>query len=164
MSPIHRDGGGERLAAPTWESLAERLIRAARERGEFDELPYRGERIPLEDDVAAGELALGFHVLRNAGAAPPWIEADKETRRLLAERAELLAAARRGGPLSRARRRADVAALDERVNAAVDRLNAEAPTPAQHRRRVDVAADVAALEQAWREADEAIAAGRSRGG
>ena len=50
-------------------------------------------RLPIEDDSAAGERALGFRVLRNAGVAPPWIEADKEVRDLLAQRDALLARA-----------------------------------------------------------------------
>jgi DnaJ homologue, subfamily C, member 28, conserved domain len=70
--PIRRDGEGKPAVGPTWESLTERLIREAMERGEFDDLPYKGERLPIDDDTYAGDKALAFHVLRNAGAAPPW--------------------------------------------------------------------------------------------
>ena len=83
MSPQRRDAEGRRHTAHTWESLVERQIREAMEGGAFDELPYRGERLPLEDDSAAGESAMAHRMLRNAEAAPPWIETDKEARRLM---------------------------------------------------------------------------------
>ena len=84
MVAKRRDGEGKISLGPTWESIVERQIREAMEDGAFDELPYQGVPIPLDDDSAAGERALGFRVLRNAGVAPPWIEADKEVRDLLA--------------------------------------------------------------------------------
>ena len=88
-----RDGEGKLSVGPTWESIVERQIREAMEDGAFDELPYSGQRLPIEDDSAAGERALGFRVLRNAGVAPPWIEADKDVRDLLDRRGVLLARA-----------------------------------------------------------------------
>ena len=51
---------------PSRELLIDRQIREAQEAGKFDELPYRGERIPLEDDSQAGEWALAHHILKNA--------------------------------------------------------------------------------------------------
>ena len=80
------DAEGRRQVAPTWESLVERQLREAMEEGAFDELPYQGERLPLEDDTSAGEWAMAFRMIRNAGAAPPWIEADKEVRGLFDRR------------------------------------------------------------------------------
>ena len=74
------DAEGRRQVAPTWESLVERQLREAMDEGKFDDLPFRGERIPFDDDAAAGDWALAFHMLRNAGVAPPWIEADKDVR------------------------------------------------------------------------------------
>ena len=93
MVAKRRDGEGKLSVGPTWESIVERQIREAMDEGAFDELPYSGQPLPLDDDSAAGERALGFRVLRNAGVAPPWIEADKEVRDLLAERDALLARA-----------------------------------------------------------------------
>ncbi len=90
MSPIHRESDGTIKAAPTWTSLAERLIREAQERGELDNLPLHGKPLPDWDDERAGDMRLAFHVLKNAGIAPPWIEADKEPPRRQA------ATARRG--------------------------------------------------------------------
>ncbi len=144
MSPIHRDGEGGRTAGATWESLVERLIREAQERGEFDDLPFRGRRIPLEDDSPAGELALGFHVLRNAGVAPPWVEADKEARRLLAERHVLLARAAGASGICHERDRRRLEELVGEYNDAVLRLDSAAPTTAVHRRPLSGARELAA--------------------
>lgn len=120
--------------------------------GEFDDLPFRGERIPLEDDALAGDRAMAFHVLRNAGAAPPWIEADKEVRALLERRDTILARAAAGSSSAFARRR-DRAELEElvgRINAAIARLNAEAPTDRQHRGLLVLADELARLDAAGR--------------
>src|SRR3954447_17255959 len=95
MSPIRRDGEGRREGGPTWESIVERQIREAIEAGKFDDLPYRGERIPLEDDSAAGDWALAHHVLKNARMVPPWIATDREVRALLGRRDAILARATR---------------------------------------------------------------------
>ena len=84
MSPQRRDAEGRPQTAHSWESLVERQIREAMDAGAFEDLPYQGERLPLEDDSAAGEWAMAHRMLRNAGMAPPWIESDKEARKQLA--------------------------------------------------------------------------------
>ncbi len=140
--------------ASTWESLTERLIREAQERGDFDGLPGHGKPIVLDDDSRAGDLGLAFHMLRNAGAAPPWIEADKEVRSALDERDRLLAQARtasaRGvmGQLGQHRLHDQLDRLVERHDAAVARLNASAPTLSLHRRPLDRHAERARLDTA----------------
>ena len=139
------DAEGRRQVAPTWESLIDRQLREAMEEGAFDELPFQGERLPLEDDSAAGEWAMAYRMLRNAGAAPPWIEADKEVRRLLDRRDAILARAARSRVPSR-RDRAALEAVVIEINAAIARLNAEAPTDRQHRRPLDVGEELARLD------------------
>ncbi len=139
------DAEGRRQVAPTWESLVERQLREAMEEGAFDELPFQGERLPLEDDSAAGEWAMAYRMLRNAGAAPPWIEADKEVRRLFDRRDAILARAARSRVPSR-RDRAALEAVVIEINAAIARLNAEAPTDRQHRRPLDVGEELARLD------------------
>jgi hypothetical protein len=140
--------------APTWESLTERLIREAQERGDFDGLPGHGKPIVLDDDSHAGEMGLAFHMLRNAGAAPPWIEADKEVRAALDERDRLFAQARAGsargvmGRLGQHRLHDQLDRLIERHGAAVARLNASAPSLSLHRRPLVRAAEHARLEAA----------------
>jgi hypothetical protein len=137
--PNRLDAEGRRQIAPTWEAM---------EAGEFDDLPFRGERLPLVDDTYAGDRAMAFHVLRNAGVAPPWIEADKEIRALLARRDAILARAAEPSTstLARRRRRAELEALVTTVNAAIGRLNAEAPTDRQHRRPLVLADELAGLD------------------
>ncbi len=132
--PIRRDGEGRLSGGPSWESISERLIREAMERGEFDDLPHRGERLPLDDDSLAGDDRLAFHVLRNAGVAPPWIEADKEARRQLEARDRIIAAAGEARTeIARERLRRRLRDTIESANAAIVRLNAEAPSPRLHR-------------------------------
>jgi hypothetical protein len=144
-----RDGEGRLSIGPTWESLVERQIREAMDDGAFDELPYSGERLPIEDDSAAGERALGLRMLRNAGVAPPWIEADKEVRALFTDRDALLNRARGAGSLARPRLRRELEGIVLEVNRAIERLNAEAPTDRQHRRPLDLGEELARLEAAF---------------
>ncbi len=146
MSPIHRDGAGEKTAAPTWESLADRLIREAQERGEWDTGAWAGRRLPAQDGAYDDPLAAGHAVLRNAGVAPPWIETDKEARRLLAERDRQLGAAPRTSAAGAPALRARFIALLDALDAVLLRLETEAPTPAQQRPRLDRAAELSALE------------------
>jgi len=153
MSPQRRDADGRWQSAHSWASLVERQIREAVEGGAFDELPHQGKRLPLEDDEAAGEWAMAHRMLRNAGVAPHWIESDKEARRLLDELESLLERAPRTSRGSQARIRAELSALVEAANAAILRLNSEAPTLRQHRRPLDLAEQVARLEGAFADAD-----------
>lgn len=134
--------------APSRETLIDRQIREAIDEGKFDDLPYQGERIPLEDDSAAGEWALAYRMLRNAGAAPAWIEADKEVRDLLARREAVFARAPRSSPYGRRRDREELTDLVDRVNGAIARLNAEAPLDRLHRMPLDPAAELARLAAA----------------
>jgi hypothetical protein len=133
---------------PCRESLIDRQLREAAEAGAFDDLPFRGEPLPLDDDSAAGDWALAHRVLRNANMAPPWIETDKEIRTLLAQRDAVIARAPRSSPLQRPRDRAELTRLVGAVNAAIFRLNHEAPTARQHRRRLDLEQELSALAAA----------------
>jgi hypothetical protein len=131
---------------PLREVLIDRQIREAMDEGKFDNLPYQGERLPLEDDSAAGDWALAFRMLRNAGAAPAWIEADKEARRLLARRDRIVAQA--GRTVGREWRRRELVRIVGDANAAIATLNADAPTDRQHRQALDLAAELARLQRA----------------
>jgi hypothetical protein len=130
------------------ETLIERQIREAMAEGAFDHLPHQGSRLPLEDDSAAGDRALAHRMLRNAAAAPPWIESDKAVRALLDERDRLLARAPHRSEAGRARDRAELARIVDAANLAIERVNAEAPTDRQHRRRLDLAIELERLEWA----------------
>jgi hypothetical protein len=146
MSATHRKPDGGVQVGPTWESLIERQIREAREAGAFDDLPHQGTPLPMEDDAAAGEWAMAHRMLRNAGVAPPWIEADKEARaKLAALDAELTGARATGGSVAIGRRRR-IERLIAEANAAIERLNAEAPTARQQRRLIDIDAVLGRLD------------------
>ena len=138
---------------PDWETLIERQVREAMQQGKFDGLPYQGEPLPDDDNPYAGDWALAFHMLKSAAVAPPWIEADKEVRDLLARRDALVARAAAGpAPTSYASRR-DRAALEGlvvRINAAVAQVNAGAPTTRQHRRHLVLADETARYDEACR--------------
>jgi hypothetical protein len=150
MPPIRRDAVGRVETAHSWESLTERQIREAMEKGAFDDLPHQGERLPIEDDSAAGDWAMAHRMLKNAGVAPPWIESDKEVRRLLAELDRLLERAPGLSVSGRERLRREHAAMVVNVNRAIARVNAEAPTDRQHRRPIDPVEAGQRLERAFK--------------
>ena len=145
MPPIRKDAVGRVQTAHSWESLVERQIREAMEAGEFENLPHAGAPIAIDDD--GSEAALVNHILRQAGFAPGWIATDAEIRKLLARRDALILRARRAGTV-RERDRVEMGAIVREVNALVLRLEHEAPTSRQHRRRLDLAQELLALEQA----------------
>lgn len=61
------------------ESLAEKSLREAIERGEFDNLPGKGEPLDLEENPFEDpDLRTVHRLLRNAGFAPAWIEERKD--------------------------------------------------------------------------------------
>ena len=132
------------------ETLVERQIRVAIEDGRFDDLPHQGRRLPLEDDSLSGDRAMAHRLLRNAGVAPAWIEADKAARALLEERDRALARAPRLSPFARMRAREDFIRLIDAANRAVLRVNIEAPTDRQQRRLLDRDAESARFERAAR--------------
>lgn len=152
--PVHRKNAqGELEVGPNWESLIDRQIREAMEEGKFDNLPYQGAPLPNDENPYAGDRGLAFHVLKNAGAAPPWIEADKEVRELFAKRDAIFARAAADPPLSAFAGSRDRKALEElivKINAAIARVNADAPTDRQHRRPLAVAEELAAYDRACR--------------
>lgn len=148
MSAHRKDADGKWQAASSWESLVERQIREAMTEGAMDDLPYKGQRLPLEDDSAAGEWAMAHRMLRNAGVAPPWIESDKEARRQLDALEALIERAPRIERPSHERARAELRRIVADANAAIERVNAEAPTDRQHRRVLDPAMEMARLDEA----------------
>jgi len=135
------------------ETLFERQIREAMEQGAFDNLPLQGKPLPNDENPHAGEWGLAFKILKDAGFAPPWVEADKEVRALLQRRDAIMARAAAEPPPSEATQRRDRAALEElvvAVNAAVTRLNVEAPTFRQQRAPLSLASELARYEDARR--------------
>ena len=65
-----------------FDKIAEERIREAIERGEFDDLPGKGEPLDLEDDShLPADLRLAYKILKNADCLPPELELRKEIRR-----------------------------------------------------------------------------------
>jgi hypothetical protein len=66
-----------------FDTLADRRIREAQQRGEFDDLPGAGRPLDLADDALVPEdLRVAYRILKNAGFVPPELEAQCEIRRL----------------------------------------------------------------------------------
>jgi len=65
----------------TLDAIAERRIREAQERGEFDDLPGAGAPLDLDDDALVPEdLRAAYRILKNAGFLPPELETHCELR------------------------------------------------------------------------------------
>ena len=131
----------------TRETYIERLIREAQERGDFDGLPQHGRPLPRPAGPGAGEWELAFSMLRNAGMSPPWIEADKECRRIRAQRDVLLQRARDATVVSQGWYRSRLSELVAAHERAVRSLNASAPSDRLHRRPLVLAAEMAVLDR-----------------
>lgn len=68
---------------PLLDALAEKQIREAQARGEFDALPGAGAPLALDDAaLVPEELRAGYRLLKNAGYVPPELEAHGEIREI----------------------------------------------------------------------------------
>ena len=66
-----------------FQKIAERKIKEAADKGEFDNLPGRGEPLKLDDDGRLPEdLRIAYKVLKNANCLPPELELRKEIRQM----------------------------------------------------------------------------------
>ncbi len=144
---MRRDATGARQVAPTWESLVDRQLREAVEAGAFDDLPFQGQRLPVQDEDVDAEWALGHHLLRQNGFAPSWIQVDVEIRDLLERRAAILDRAARSSRLGRERDRNELAELVRVHDRLVLDLEQLAPTSVQHRRRLGIGPELAHLAE-----------------
>jgi hypothetical protein len=144
-SPIFRMGKPR-------ETLFERQIRQAMDEGRFDNLPHQGKPLPNDDNPHAGEWGLAYKMLKDAGYAPPWIQADKEVREHLARRDAILARVQSNPPsdVGQRRDRDLIERLVHDANRAIERLNSEAPSTRQHRRPLLLAEELAAYDEACR--------------
>jgi hypothetical protein len=63
------------------DAIAERRIREAQARGEFDDLPGAGAPLALDDDALVPEdLRTAYRILKNSGFLPPELDACREIR------------------------------------------------------------------------------------
>jgi DnaJ homologue, subfamily C, member 28, conserved domain len=136
------------------ETLVERQIREAMDDGRFDGLPYQGEPLMFEDDSLAGDRAIAHRLLKNAGIAPAWIEADKHARALLDERDRLLERAPGLSRFARSRARTELRRVVEGANRAILRVNIDAPTDRQQRQLLDLDVELARFDRALRGGSE----------
>jgi len=68
---------------PGLQDIIEKKIKEAQEKGEFDNLPGKGEPLKLEDDGGVPEdLRMAYRILKNADCLPPEIELKKEIRQM----------------------------------------------------------------------------------
>ena len=64
--------------------LAERAIREAQQRGEFDDLSGQGQPLPDSNDPFMPEtLRMAYKVLKNAGYVPGEVQSQREIRSLI---------------------------------------------------------------------------------
>jgi hypothetical protein len=74
---------------PPWRVIAERKIQAWVDDGGPERLTNKGQTLDLSaNPFVPAELRMAFDVLRNADAAPPWIEIGGEIEALLARARE----------------------------------------------------------------------------
>lgn len=84
-----------------WETVVDKIIEEARERGEFDPVALSGKKIREDHtEVHAGEKAMAHKILSNSGHAPPFIMKKREIEQCLEkERSRLHRYAKRRGRL-----------------------------------------------------------------
>lgn len=160
-----------------WHLLAERRILAAMERGEFDDLPGKGQPLQWEENpFVPPEWQLAFDLLKRAGLAPDWIMCDREIRAGL----EALADKRRQQRLWMEARRAAIASMSaeeqraerarlrqvqeqtwgqmrdsiERLNQKIAEFNLIVPIARLQRRPLDLERERASLQAAWGELEK----------
>ena len=66
-----------------YQKIIEQKIREAQERGDFDNLPGKGQPLDLEDESRIPEeLRLSHKILKNANCLPPELELRNEIRNM----------------------------------------------------------------------------------
>ena len=66
-----------------YQKIIEEKIKEAQERGDFDNLPGKGQPLCLEDENRIPEdLRLSHKILKNANCLPPELELRKEIRQM----------------------------------------------------------------------------------
>jgi len=66
-----------------FQKIIEKRIKDAVKKGEFDDLPGRGEPLKIEDDSHVPEdLRLAYKILKNANCLPPELQLKKDIRQM----------------------------------------------------------------------------------
>jgi DnaJ homolog subfamily C member 28 len=125
-----------------FESMTEKKLREAIERGEFDNLPGKGEPIDLQENPFEDpDLRMVHRLLRSAGFAPAWIEERKNIdAELELARTKLTRAWALFGETSKHQWQRNVREFREKAAELNERIrvyNLKAPAAVFHRRHVD---------------------------
>lgn len=154
----------QKLPGQRWADIIEDQIRAAQERGDFENLPGAGKPLRLDENPYAGDRALAFHLLQQNGMLPQELDLGHEVDADEAHAEALLAELRRERDwllsrpaFSRARAQATYARLREeyatryeqalrQIHSKILSLNITAPSTL-HRPLIDVAAKMRAFQQ-----------------
>lgn len=73
------DKSAQRQKPPQrWRDVIEEQIRAAQERGDFDNLPGAGKPLQIDENPYAGDRALAFHLLQQNGLLPQELDIGHE--------------------------------------------------------------------------------------
>jgi hypothetical protein len=128
----HDDHPLKRVSLRNFESLIDQQVRAAEEEGQFKDLAGAGKPLKIDDEThVPEELRAGFRMLKNAGAAPPWIELQQTIRADQEQLARWLTQANtrweRLGPQQRTALREEYAAKLRDLNKLISTYNLTAP-------------------------------------
>ncbi len=150
--------------AQRWPNAIEEQIRAAQERGDFDNLPGAGKPLKLDENPYAGDRAMAFHLLQQNDLLPQELDLGREVDADQARADALLAELRREREwlmnrpaFSRARAQATYARMREdyaaryaealrQLRSKILSLNIIAPS-SLHRPVIDVEAKMRAFYQ-----------------
>jgi hypothetical protein len=124
--PIRREGNTIE-AGSSWADIVERKIQDAMERGLFDNLKGLGKPLEIDENPYEGEWRLAFKILRNAGAAPAWIELGREIEAELASLERLMALAKDNRGNRREQLRVQCLHKLEEINRKIDEFNLAVP-------------------------------------
>lgn len=123
--------------------LMDEIIRAAMERGDFDNLPGESKPLNLEDDAhTPAHLRLAHKVLRDNGLAPEWLAESKgidhDRDKLLAQLGRARARLRSAEADQRTALRAGLAAQAAALNKRILTYNLKAPPGMPHKPLFDL--------------------------
>src|SRR5437667_3239836 len=108
-----------------FEDYVSEQIREAQERGAFDNLQGMGKPLNLDDNLYAGDKAMGYNLLKSNGFAPKEIELAKEIRSEFEHIEAKAAQLRHQGRTLRSRRVPPFASEKRAYNIAVEKTGTE---------------------------------------
>jgi DnaJ family protein C protein 28 len=115
----------KRYCGKKFEDYIGEQIREAQARGEFDNLRGTGKPLNLDDNLYAGDKAMGYNLLKSNGFAPKEIELAKEIRSEFEHIEAKAAKLRHQGRTLRSRRVPPFASEKRAYNIAVEKTGAE---------------------------------------